>query len=166
MIVFHPLARFKRGMQGKPGTQTRSATQGFALLEALVALVIVSAVGTALFALINTGLQNLHKAENHATAVRLQPQVLAWVRSIELEQLPASHEASLSLWHERTEYQLNARFERMHGPVRALNSSGSPGIHEVALYNVTVRIYANDRQFDPIHTRRVHSHQVESPPEL
>jgi len=140
--------------------------EGFALLEALVAMVIVAAVGTALFALINTGLQSLNKAEAHAESIGLQPQVLAWVRTIDLERLPASHRAEISLWSGQTQYRAEASLERIHGPVMAVTASGSPGIHQVALYDVRVRIYANNRPLDPLHTRRVASQQVADPPQL
>jgi len=145
--------------------RTQSAkAPGFALLEALVAMVIVAAVGTALFALINTGLQSLNKAEAHAQSIGIQPQLLAWVRTIELERLPASHRAEMSLWSGQTQYRAEASLERIHGPVMAVTASGSPGIHQIALYDVTVRIYANNRPLDPLHTRRVASRQVEEEP--
>lgn len=144
----------------------RGAQRGFALLEALVAMVILAGVGVALFALINTGLQSLNKAQAHVASTSIQPQVLAWVRTINLGELPASREASLSFWVEQAEYRAEARLERVHGPLMATSASGSPGIHQIALYDVTVRVYDNNRPLDHIRTRRVASRQVAQPPQL
>lgn len=140
--------------------------RGFALLEALVAIVIVSSVGVALFALINTGLQNLEKAEAHAATTSLQPEILAWVRQQELAELPAQAEHEQQFAGSERSYTARARFERIHGPVMATTSSGSAGIHQIALYDVTVTLYDNNRRLQAIHTRRVASRQVAPPPSL
>jgi len=63
----------------------RNRRRGFALLEALVAIVLVAGVGSALFALINVGLQGLMRAEAHAESVSLQPHVLSGLRTIEID---------------------------------------------------------------------------------
>ena len=140
--------------------------RGFALLEALVALVIVAGVGTALFALINTGLQNLRKAEAHIATTTLQPQILAWVRTIDLSELPSNREASLTLQTGRGPYRVEALAERFHGPLYAANVSGSPGIHQIALYNVTIDVFQGARQLDTLHTRLTASKQVANAPTL
>jgi len=141
-------------------------SRGFALLEALVALVIVSGVGAALFALINTGLQNLAKAEAHVATTTLQPQVLAWVRSIDLEELPANKEAQTTFRNERGIVSAEAVFERFQGPTFAVTGSGAMGIHQVALYNVEVNLYSEGRALDRIVTRRAASMQVLDEPTL
>lgn len=143
-----------------------SNERGFALLEALVALVIVAGVGTALFALINTGLQNLRKAESHIATTTLQPQILAWVRTINLSELPPNRDASLTLQTERGPYRVEALAERFHGPLYATNVSGSPGIHQIALYDVRIDVFQGARQLDTLHTRLTASKQVANAPTL
>ena len=140
--------------------------KGFALLEALVALVIVAGVGSALFALINTGLQNLRKAEAHIATTTLQPQILAWVRTLDLSELPASREASLTLQTERGPYRAEALVKRFHGPLYATTVSGSPGIHQIALYNVRINLFQGERQLETLRTRVTASRQVANAPTL
>ena len=145
---------------------TRRGWRGFALLEALVALVIVSGVGAALFALINTGLQNLAKAEAHVATTTLQPQVLAWVKSIDLEELPASKQAETAFRDDRGIVSAEAVFERFQGPTFAVTGSGAMGIHQVALYDVEVTLSSGGRALDRIVTRRAASMQVLDEPTL
>ncbi|PAV25022.1 type II secretion system protein [Tamilnaduibacter salinus] len=143
-----------------------TSSRGFALLEALVALVIVAGVGAALFALINTGLQNLAKAEAHAATTTLQPQILAWVRTIELGELPADKQAVAEFQNGQGVVTAEAQFERFQGPTFAVTGSGAKGIHQVALYDVEVTLYAGPRRLDQIHTRRAASKQVMDEPTL
>lgn len=138
----------------------RSQLKGFALLEALVALVIVTGVGTALFALINSGLQNLSKAEAHVATTTIQPQVLAWVRSINLNELPPSKTASVEFQSSAGAISVEAMFERFQGPTLAITGSGAMGIHQVALYDVDVTLFMGLHRLDDIHTRRAASKQV------
>lgn len=140
--------------------------KGFALLEALVALVIVAGVGSALFALINTGLQNLRKAEAQIATTALQPQILAWVRTLDLSELPATRDAVLKLKTERGVYRAEAFARRFHGPLFATTASGNPGIHQIALYSVRVRLFKGDRQLKTLHTRLAASKQVADAPTL
>lgn len=139
---------------------------GFALLEALVAMVIVAAVGSALFGLINTGLQSLNKAEAHVATTNIQPQILSWVRTVDLGELPVSHSAEFELTGNQFRYRAVADFQRLHGPTMASSGGGSPGIHQIALYDVTVTLYGNNRPIDQIVTRRVAHNQVMAPPQL
>lgn len=139
---------------------------GFALLEALVALVIVSGVGTALFALINTGLQNLGRAEAHVAVTTLQPQILAWVRSAELSELPSSKTISTEFRSEDHGLTVTAKFNRFQGPAFATNAGGSAGIHQVALYDVAIEVTSAERLLDTLYTRRAASKQVMDAPQL
>jgi len=140
-----------------PGTDRR---RGFALLEALAAIVIMAGVGAALFGLVNTGLRNLSKAEAHMTTTSLQPQLLAWIRALEIPELPAHRRASLTLEIDETPYRAEADLRRIHGPVMATSSNGQPGIHQLALYDVTITVYDDNRRLDRIRTRRVAHRQV------
>lgn len=133
---------------------------GFALLEALVALVIVAGVGTALFALINTGLQSLAKAEAHVQTTSLQPQVLAWVRSIDLSELPQNLSAQTEFVSNRQQVRAEAHFDLFQGPTFALTGSGAMGLHQVALYDVRISLASDQRRLDEIHTRVAASKQV------
>lgn len=153
-------------MRGHARARPRRYSGGFALLEALVALVIVAGVGTALFALVNTGLQNLRKAEAHIASTTLQPHILAWVRTLDLSELPAAREATLTLQTERGAYRAEALAQRFHGPLYATAVSGSPGIHQIALYNVTVNLFQGERQLETLHTRMTASRQVADAPSL
>lgn len=139
---------------------------GFALLEALVALVIVSGAGTALFALINTGLQNLARAEAHVAVTTLQPQILAWVRSAELSELPSSRTASTEFQAGDQILTVTAKFNRFQGPSFATTVSGSPGIHQVALYDVAIEVRSIERLLDTLYTRRAASKQVMDAPQF
>jgi Tfp pilus assembly protein PilV len=139
---------------------------GFALLEALVALVIVAGVGTALFALINTGLQNLGRAEAHVAVTTLQPQILAWVRSAELSELPASKTVSTEFRTGDKIFTATAEFDRFQGPTFATTASGTMGIHQVALYDVAIEVRSPERLLDTLFTRRAASKQVMDAPQF
>ncbi|WP_049756893.1 type II secretion system protein [Marinobacter nauticus] len=141
-------------------------SRGFALLEALVALVIVAGVGAALFALINTGLQNLAKAEAHVATTSVQPQILAWVKSADLSELPENQESSRVFQTSAGEIEARAEYQRFQGPTFAITGSGAMGIHQVALYNVRVSLYLGSRRLEDILTRRVASKQVFDEPTL
>ncbi|MEQ5833665.1 type II secretion system protein [Marinobacter sp. NFXS9] len=133
---------------------------GFALLEALVALVIVASVGAALFALINTGVQNLAKAEASVATTTLEPQVLSWVRGIDLSQLPETKQADIEFQSESGSVSARAFFKRVAGPTFTVTGSGARGIHQVALYRVDIELWHGQRRLDEIVTRRVASKQV------
>lgn len=145
---------------------SRTSEGGFALLEALVALVIVAGVGTALFALINTGLQSLIKAEAHVQATTLQPQILAWVRSVDLSELPQELQVRSEFISQQQVISAEAHFQRFQGPTFALTGSGAMGLHQVALYDVSVRLNNGQRTLDEIHTRIAASKQVLDAPTL
>lgn len=148
------------------GSDRRGAPNGFALLEALVAMVIVAGVGVALYALINTGINGLIKAESHITTTSLQPHVLGWVRTIDLTTLPETQSSSITFWQDGHPVRAEARLERIHGPSLATTRNGDPGLHRLALYNVTITLYEDQRRLDEIRTRRVASYQFAKPPQI
>lgn len=143
-----------------------SRGRGFALLEALVAIVVMAAVGSALFALISSGLQNLQKAERHVAITSVQPDLIAWVRSVNLPELPANHRATMQLAYEGRPYSAEAQFERMHGPAAATGPGGNEGIHALALYDVTVTLYHEEQFFGSFRLRKVAHRQVRPAPQL
>jgi len=158
----HPAARLGPAATAGPGL----AAPGFALLEALVAIVIMAGTGAALFAMVNTGLQGMARAEAHMVTTGLQPQLLAWVRSIDLADLPARRQSTITLQSGTAQYRAQAGLERIRGPRPVVSGTGTPGIHHVALYDVTITLYDNNRRLNRIRTRRVASKQVAEPPRL
>ncbi len=146
-------------------TPRANRRRGFALLEALVAIVLVAGVGSALFALINVGLQGLLRAEAHAESVSLQPHVLSWLRTIEIDNLAESWESELSLTSQKQQYDVLANFTRIQGPAYTKDTIGAPGIHLIALYDVTVTIRREGRLINRFVTRRVESEQIAPPPQ-
>ncbi len=145
--------------------QNRKRFGGFALLEALVAIVLVAGAGSALFALINTGLQGLTRAEAHAMAAAIQPDVLAWIRHIEIPELAEQHTAQFSITRNGQDYQVNATFDRMRAATTR-SPVGQQGIHLIALYNVDVNILEDTRLIDRYVTRKVESLQYAPTPQF
>lgn len=108
-------------------------SDGFTLLEAIVALAILAAGTMALFAALNGALRSIERAE---AAVRLDSateNALAFLESINPTTRPEGDEPLGA-------YRVRWRASLVAAPSEALTSYFHPGLHEVALYDLDVEL--------------------------
>jgi len=112
--------------------------RGFSLLEAIVALVIFAAVGSALYAWIGTtisGLSRIEAARQEAEAMEVGMAVLETVNPME------QAEGSLRAGH----YTVAWQAETLAPVVDGMDPSGNPSLYQVGLYQVLVEITGGPR---------------------
>lgn len=112
---------------------------GFSLLEAIVAMVLVSTIGMALFSWINTSLISLNRIQTVSDRESAVRNALGLMRTLNPMQQPAGELRLASL-----------RVEWVAQPVREpRKNAGFPlgeGDYRVGLYLTQVQVYENDRQ--------------------
>jgi len=134
----------------------RASVQGFTLLEAIVALAILAAGSMALFAALNGALRSIERAEAAARLDTATANAITFLDTVNPMQQP------------RGEVDLGAHRLRwsaavVAGPTDTLTHYFQPGLHEVALYDVSVEIWHDTRLDSRFVLRRAGWRQVRQP---
>jgi len=119
-------------------TRARRAQAGFSLLEAIVAMVVMSMAMLALYGWLSTSILGLTRAQDHALSLQDSRTALAIVDTIN----PVS-EAAGQRQVGGLEISWNSTPIAEQRPARS--RSGMPGLFEVALYQVNVEISRDGR---------------------
>lgn len=132
----------------------KTAQQGFSLLEAIVALVILSTAGLALFNWINTNLITLQRVQTVQQKNEAIRNGLAFLKNINPLEKPTGKE-------EIGIYTFDWESEVLEAPQDGINArSGTLSLYQVALYNVTTRIYQHEQLVTEFTVRKVGYQQV------
>ena len=134
----------------------RQTLQGFTLLEAIVAMVLIASAGLALFAWINSSLANLARLESRQQQQDTLHQVLAAIELINPMQQPEG-EKTLGL------YTLRWTAQPIEEPQEGLNSSGYIGYYQVGLYQLTIDVMRHNQSPLNFSVRQVGYQQVRQP---
>ena len=112
--------------------------QGFTLLEAIVAMVIVSVISMSLYAWLNTS----YKGAFRAIDVNAQTDVLKSARQyMETVNPMLQPEGSIDIG----DYQLQWQ-SRAITPIRASYSGSAKGLYDIALYDVDITLHKKSRR--------------------
>lgn len=133
--------------------------RGFTLLEAIVALAILSAGGMALFASMSQSVQMVNRAEQAREDDTALRNALAWVEQVNPMQAP---EGSVPLG----EYELRWS-SRLLEPVRP-GATGylQHGLHDVGLYELDLELWRDGVLRRELPLRRVGWLQVREPAQI
>lgn len=131
-------------------------SRGFSLLEAIVALTILASVGLAMFAAMSQSMQMVGRAEDsRATGVAMR-NALATLERINPSTTPRG-ETTLGA------YTLRWDAKEMEPPHPGATGYLSPGLYDVALYNVSIELHQNGRRVYEGQLRRVGYVQARKP---
>jgi general secretion pathway protein I len=117
---------------------TNRRQAGFGLLEALVALVLLSSVGFTLLAWIQQNLDTLQRLRGIYAEVDAHKSVLAWSRSLNPMERPSGEVTVGTL-------RLNWKAVGTGEPVTQTGYPAGMGLHDLALYDVSITVYRLDR---------------------
>ncbi len=132
----------------------KTTQQGFSLLEAIVALVILSTAGLALFNWINTNLITLQRVQTVQQKNEAIRNGLAFLKNINPLEKPVGKE-KFSI------YTFEWESEVLEAPKDGINArAGTLSLYQVALYNVTTSIYQNEQLIAEFTVRKVGYQQV------
>ena len=131
--------------------------RGFSLLEAIVALTILASVGLAMFAAMSQSMQMVGRAEtSRAVGVALR-NALATLEQINPSATPTG-EAELGAYTLRWDARL------LEPPHPGATGFLSPGLYDIALYNVAIELRQNGQSVYQGQVRRVGYVQARKPP--
>lgn len=124
--------------------------QGFSLLEAIVALVILAGACMALFAWINNSLFHLQRAELYVDAGPVIASATQYLKTVDLAQRPNGTFSSgtISIDWQASAIETDATRSAEYGASNFL----------LSLYNVTLTARSATRNLPPLHTRIVNYH--------
>jgi general secretion pathway protein I len=135
-------------MQRQPARSPRAhAQQGFSLLEAMVALVILAGTCMALFAWINTNLTQLQRAELYVEASPAIASAAQYLKTVNLAQRPSGTFSSGAI---SVDWQASAIETEV---TRSPAYGGSNFL--LSLYDVSLTARSAARSLPPLHTRIV-----------
>lgn len=106
---------------------------GFALLEAIVALAILAAVGMALFAAINQTVQMVSRAETAREADTAVLNALAWLETVNPSQQPEGTQ-------QLGEVELHWTSKPVEPPLDGSTGSLDPGLYRIGLYDMHLEL--------------------------
>ena len=112
-------------------------TRGFSLLEAIVALALISLTGTAIFSWINQSLSNLSRLNNHQAQTIQLDNALAYLRQVNPMATP---QGSVVMG----DTQLNWSSELIEPQKRMVGRRGTPTPYVMGLYSMTVEVRRPD----------------------
>ena len=112
---------------------------GFSLLEAIVALALISLTGTAIFSWINQSLSNLSRLNNHQAQTIQLDNALAYLRQVNPT---ANPEGSIQLG----DTQIDWTSELIEPQVRSVGRRGTPNAYVVGLYTMAVEVRKADAE--------------------
>ena len=107
--------------------------QGFTLLEAIVAIALVSSVLMALYSLINTDLISLRRAE---AAVQSQTVIEEFTHRIELVQLGDGADGEIEI----PPYTVDWRASLVEPTQMGRQQRGAPGLYDLSLFDVSFEV--------------------------
>ena len=143
---------------GKP-RRSRAGAAGFSLLEAIVALTILSAAGLALFAALSQSVQMVGRAEQAREADLALRNALAWVEQINPMEAPDGEQAVGS-------YILRWHAEPLEPPLDGATGYLQPGLHLVGLYRLQLELWRDGVLQREAALNRVGHRQVRERPVL
>jgi len=111
--------------------------RGFTLLEAIVALVLLATTGTGLLVWLHTNVDSLHRIQQALVRQQAARNALAWVEMLNPMETP---EGGVTVGMYRFEWTSQA----MEPPKDGRTPYGGLSNFRVGLYQVTVRVYAQD----------------------
>jgi general secretion pathway protein I len=129
--------------------------RGFGLLEALVALVLLSSVGFALLAWVHQNLDTAHRLRSFYLEQDARRVALDWVRTVNPMEKPEGEIRYSSL-------RITWKATSLSQPISQAGYPQGIGRHEVALFNTTISVFRPDdaqpwftEEFTAIGHRRV-----------
>lgn len=122
--------------------RARRNQHGFTLLEAIVALVLISTVGMALFSWINRNLDTLARVQEAGERDRLVRNGLEWMDTVNPMAEP---QGSVEFGPVTVEWDAETAWERRDG----MTKDGSQSLYQLALYDTEVTVTgADDRRVE------------------
>lgn len=137
----------------------RRSARGFSLLEAIVALAILAAGAMALFSALNGALRAQDRVEANIRTATAVDNALALLESINVMEQPRG-EANIG------GYRFRWVASPVADPVDVLTDYYSPGLHQVALYDVDVEVWSAGTMERRFTLRRIGWQQVREPEAL
>ncbi len=137
----------------------RRRQTGFSLLEAIMALVILSTALGSLFSLINTDLISLRRAE---AVVASQNVLQEAVRRVRLADMGTNATGRMVIGEHEVVWQATLVEPVTYGRAQR----GPPGAYDHALYDVWLEVESAGRRLGRWHTRISQHAYVRPPPEL
>jgi len=126
---------------------------GFTLLEAIVAMVIVSTVGLALYSWLTSNLQILQRIEAATERASAQQLAVDWAQTINPLDQP-NGETRLG------DYTLSWEGRPLEDPMDGAASDGGPSLYQIALYELDVTVSIPGQEDVSFSMRRVGHEQV------
>lgn len=125
--------------------------QGFALLEAIVALVILSASLGAFYALVSNSWNLMRVLEGQAELQQYQGDLVAWVELQDLSQLQPAVEITSRLGPLR----LELKGELVEPTRQSQQPLGGEGLYEMGLYALQLEVFYENIRIQTLDLRRV-----------
>ena len=123
-------------------------TRGFTLLEVMVALVLVTAMGLAIFNWINSSLMSLARVEEHVAGQRATRDALAFMKTVNPMEKPAG-EAQAG------PYLISWQASEFTEPVQGVGHPAGTSLYRLALYDTHVWVETNDERLADFYLRQV-----------
>ena len=134
-------------------TCKKETQRGFTLLEAIVAITVLTMSGGALFGWVNTLLISLSRVESHAEKNFASGQAIAVLEVINPMKSPSGQRALGG-------YVMRWQANEVEPPRDAVNRYGIRGLYEVGLYNVHIELKKDSIPFYSFNVRHVGYQQV------
>lgn len=134
-----------------------STQKGFTLLEAIVALVILSTSGMTIYAWLGTSLDSFRRVNDTVELNQLSKDLDAYFRSLQLKT-----ESSQTI--QLNGYQIEWQASLVEPKKDGIHPSGAMNAFELGLYNLEVNIFRNNYQVGTYYTRVV-GHELKVPDE-
>lgn len=131
-------------------------TKGFSLLEAIVALVLVSMVGMALFGWVNTNLQNLYRIQQIQKRHEAVRNAMVFMETINPLQQPTG---DVTVGFYRFEWEA----EPLAEPTDNTSGLKGTGLYQVGLYETKVDVYVEQEFVSTVKLHQVGHKQVRDP---
>lgn len=129
---------------------------GFSLLEAIVALTILAAVGMALFAAMNQSVQMVGRAERSRVADSALRNAMAWAETINPAETPRGEQRLGDVSMRWNATPIEPPRDAMTGYLQA-------GLYQVGLYDLHIQLSLDGQPLADTHMRRVGYKQVREP---
>ncbi|MFZ5661305.1 MAG: type II secretion system protein [Pseudomonadota bacterium] len=136
-----------------------SEVAGFSLLEAIVALAILSAAGLALFAAIAQSVHMAERAERAREADTAMRNALAWSERINPMEQPRGEQLL-------GDYRLRWTSEAVEPERDAVTGHLQPGLYRVGLYRLRMQLWRDGAIAEEVERLRVGYRQVREAPRL
>jgi len=121
---------------------------GFTLLEVLVALVLISGLGMALFSWVNTSLKIIDHIEKATEKNEITLTALELLKTNNPQTNPTGEYSS-------PPYQIKWSSVPISGPIRGISSAGGPGYYQVGLYLLTCEIFKQEKPLSVFSIRQI-----------